>query len=170
MTRLPQLYLIFPPFFSLLESLSDIDVLSWIPMNPEFECRGTAVPSFTMRTLYPLLTSLIEDICKYTNKWLRTFDILLVILVKTNMLYISKINIYIYIHCSIRICSVLDHFGYRAPDLNVWNHLTWYSEDRTLQWLQALRAEMNPHHVHRARVLPPRGRSQYSGHHQSHHG
>ena len=63
------------------------------------------------------------------------------------MLYISKINIYIYIHCSIRICSVLDHFGYRAPDLNVWNHLTWFSEDRTLQWLQALRAEMNPHHV-----------------------
>ena len=25
--------------------------------------------------------------------------------------------------------------------------MTWYSEDRTLQWLQALRAEMNPHHI-----------------------
>ena len=24
----------------------------------------------------------------------------------------------------------------------------WYSEDRTLQWLQALRAELNPHEVH----------------------
>ena len=57
------------------------------------------------------------------------------------------INVYIYIHCSIRICSVFDHFGYQAPDLNAWNHLTWYSEDRTLQWLQALRAEMNPHHI-----------------------
>ena len=54
---------------------------------------------------------------------------------------------HIYIHCSIRICSVFDHFGYRAPDLNAWNHLTWYSEDRTLQWLQALCAEMNPHHI-----------------------
>ena len=42
---------------------------------------------------------------------------------------------------------MFDHFGYRAPDLNAWNHLTWYSEDRTLQWLQALRAEMNPHHI-----------------------
>ena len=63
------------------------------------------------------------------------------------MLYISRINVYIYIHCSIRICSVFDHFGYQAPDLNAWNHLTWYSEDRTLQWLQALRAEMNPHHI-----------------------
>ena len=63
------------------------------------------------------------------------------------MLYISRINISIYIHCSIRICSVFDHFGYRAPDLSAWNHLTWYSEDRTLQWLQALRAEMNPHHI-----------------------
>ena len=42
---------------------------------------------------------------------------------------------------------MLDHFGYKAPNLDVWNHLTWYSEDRTLQWLQALRAEINPHHV-----------------------
>ena len=63
------------------------------------------------------------------------------------MLYISDIHIYIYIHCSIRICSVFDHFRYQAPDLSVWNHLTWYSEDRTLQWLQALWAEMNPHHI-----------------------
>ena len=50
-------------------------------------------------------------------------------------------------HCTIHICSVFDHFGYRAPDLNAWNHLTWYSEDQTLQWLQALRAEINPHHI-----------------------
>ena len=63
------------------------------------------------------------------------------------MLYISEINVSIYIHCSIRICSVFDHFSYQAPDLNAWNHMTWYSEDRTLQWLQALRAEMNPHHI-----------------------
>ena len=63
------------------------------------------------------------------------------------MLCISRMNISIYIHCSICICSVFDHFGYKTPDLNAWNHLTWYSEDRTLQWLQALRAEMNPHHI-----------------------
>ena len=53
----------------------------------------------------------------------------------------------VYIYYSIRICSVFDHFRYRAPDLNAWNHLTWYSEDQTLQWLQALHAEMNPHHI-----------------------
>ena len=53
----------------------------------------------------------------------------------------------VYIHCSIRICSVFDHFRYRAHDIHVWHHLTWYSEDRTLQWLQALRAELNPHHI-----------------------
>ena len=53
----------------------------------------------------------------------------------------------VYIHCSIRVCSIFDHFGYRVPNINSWNHLTWYSEDRTLQWLQALRAELNPHHI-----------------------
>ena len=57
------------------------------------------------------------------------------------------VNFYIYIHCSIRICSVFNHFGYRAPNLNSWNHLTWYSKDQTLQWLQALWAEINPHHI-----------------------
>ena len=25
--------------------------------------------------------------------------------------------------------------------------MTWYSEDRTLQWLQALQAKINPHHI-----------------------
>ena len=54
---------------------------------------------------------------------------------------------YIYTIYSIHVCSVFDHFGYRAPDINSWNHLTWYSEDRTLQWLQALQAEINPHHI-----------------------
>ena len=53
----------------------------------------------------------------------------------------------VYIHCSICVCSIFDHFGYRVPNINSWNHLTWYSEDRTLQWLQALRAELNPHHI-----------------------
>ena len=76
-----------------------------------------------------------------------TLDIPLVISLKLIVLYISRINVYIYIHCSIHICSIFDHFGYRAPDLTAWNHLTWYSEDRTLQWLQALRAEINPHHI-----------------------
>ena len=51
-------------------------------MNPEFECRGMAVPSFMTRTLYQPPTSLIEDTCKYTDIWLCTFDISLVILLK----------------------------------------------------------------------------------------
>ena len=79
MTRTPQFYLIFPPFFSLLESLSNIDVLSWIPMNPGFECRGTAVPSFTTRTLYQPPTSLIEGTCEYIDIQLCTLGIPLVI-------------------------------------------------------------------------------------------
>ena len=116
-------------------------------MNPGFACRGTAVPSSTMRTSFQPPIFLIEDTCEYT-------DISIYIryslsnLFKTNVLYISGINVYIYIHCSICICSIFNHFRYRAPDLNAWNHLTWYSEDRTLQWLQALRAEINPHHIH----------------------
>ena len=43
------------------------------------------------------------------------------------------------------MCLTISGIG--LSDLNVWNHLTWYSEDRTLQWLQALWAEMNPHHI-----------------------
>ena len=54
----------------------------------------------------------------------------------------------VYIHCSIRICSVFDHYGHRVPEITSWKHLMWYSEDRTLQWLQSLRAELNPHEVH----------------------
>ena len=54
----------------------------------------------------------------------------------------------VYIHCSIRICSVFDHYGYGAPEITSWKHLMWYSEDRTLQWLESLRAELNPHEVH----------------------
>ena len=116
-------------------------------MNPGFACRGMAVPSSTTRTSFRPPTFLIEDTCKY-------IDIIIYIrysfsnLFKTNVLYISEINVYIYIHCSICICSVFDHFGYQVPDLHTWNHLTWYSEDRTLQWLQALQAGINPHHIH----------------------
>ena len=139
----------FSPFFLILESSSVTEDLSWIPMNPGFACRGTAVPSFMTRTLSLPLTFLIEDTCEYL-----CIDMTICIryslsnLSKTIVLYISRINVYIYIYCSIHICSIFDHFGYRAPDLNVWNHLTWYSEDQTLQWLQALRAEINPHHIH----------------------
>ena len=38
------------------------------------------------------------------------------------------------------MCCVLDHYGYKHPDYESWTHLTWYSQDRVLQWLQALRA------------------------------
>ena len=129
----------FSPFLLILVSSSITEDLSWIPMNPGFACRGTAVPSFTMRTLSLPPIFLIKDTCEYMY-----IDMTIYIryslsnLSKTIVLYISRINVYIYIYCSIRICSIFDHFGYRAPDLNAWNHLTWYSEDQTLQWLQAL--------------------------------
>ena len=66
-TRSPQFYLIFPPFFSFLVSLSNTDILSWIPMNPGFTCRGMAVPSFTMRTLFLPPIFFIEDTCEYID-------------------------------------------------------------------------------------------------------
>ena len=116
-------------------------------MSPELRCKGTVVPSFTMRTSYPPLTFSIGDTCEYMDIQLCTFDIPLILLLKLICFTFEKFYIHVYIHCSIHICSVFDHFGYRAPDLNAWNHLTWYSEDWTLQWLQALHAEMNPHHI-----------------------
>ena len=117
-------------------------------MNPGSACRGMAVPSSTTRTLFRPPIFLIEDTCEYTDITIYIrYSLGSLFFFKTNVLYISGINVYIYIPCSICICSIFDHFRYRAPDLNAWNHLTWYSEDRTLQWLQALRAEINPHHI-----------------------
>ena len=34
--------------------------------------------------------------------------------------------------------------GYQHLDFDSWTHLTWYSEDHVLQWLQALRANLYP--------------------------
>ena len=45
---------------------------------------------------------------------------------------------------SLRLCCTLDHFGYQHPDFDSWTHLTWYSKDRVLQWLQALQATLHP--------------------------
>ena len=104
------------------------------------------VSSSMMRTLYLHLTFSIGDTCKYTDILLCTFDIFMISLFKLVCFTFQRL-MSVYIHCSIRICSVFNHFGYRAPDINSWNHLTWYSEDRTLQWLQALRAELNPHYI-----------------------
>ena len=45
---------------------------------------------------------------------------------------------------SLQLCCIFDHYGYTHPDYNTWTHLTWYSQDRVLQWLQALRANIYP--------------------------
>ena len=100
-----------------------------------------------MRTLLLHLTSSTGDTCKYTDILLCTFDIFMISLFKLVYFTFQRL-MPVYIHCSIRIGSVFDHYGYRAPDITSWKHLTWYSEDRTLQWLQALRAELNPHEIH----------------------
>ena len=104
------------------------------------------VSSSKMRISYPCQISSTGDTCKYTDILLCTFDISVISLFKLVCFTFQRL-MSVYIHCSIRICSVFDHFGYKTPDLNTWNHLTWYSEDCTLQWLQALRAELNPHHI-----------------------
>ena len=45
---------------------------------------------------------------------------------------------------SLWLCCIFDHYGYTHPDYNTWTHLTWYSQDRVLQWLQALHANIYP--------------------------
>ena len=39
---------------------------------------------------------------------------------------------------------MFDHFGYGHPPYDSWSNLTWYSLDRTLQWLSAQRVRLNP--------------------------
>ena len=99
-----------------------------------------------MRTSSPHQISSTGDTCKYTDILLCTFDISVISLFKLVCFTFQRL-MSVYIHCSIRICSIFDHYGYRVPDITSWKHLTWYSEDRTLQWLQALRAELNPHQI-----------------------
>ena len=55
----------------------------------------------------------------------------------------SLLNFY-FIPYSLHLCCTLDHFGYQHADFDSWTHLTWYSEDRVLQWLQALWATLHP--------------------------
>ena len=45
---------------------------------------------------------------------------------------------------SLQLCCIFDHYGYTHPDYNTWTHLTWYSQDQVLQWLQALCANIYP--------------------------
>ena len=42
------------------------------------------------------------------------------------------------------LCCIFYYYGYTHPDYNTWTHLTWYSQDRVLQWLQALHANIYP--------------------------
>ena len=128
-------------------SLSDIGARYWTLTSPEPRCSDMVVSSSMMRTLLLHQTFSTEDTCKYTDILLCIFDIFMISLFKL-VYFIFQRLIPVYIHCSIHICSVFDHYGYRAPDITSWKHLMWYSEDRTLQWLQALRAELNPHEVH----------------------
>ena len=137
----------FLSFFPFPVSLSDIGVRYWTLRSPESRCKDMVVSSSMMRTLSLHLTSSTGDTCKYTDTLLCTFDIFMIPLFKLVCFTFQRL-MPVCIHCSIRICSVLDHFGYRAPDITSWKHLTWYSEDRTLQWLQALRAKLNPHEIH----------------------
>ena len=44
--------------------------------------------------------------------------------------------------CSLRLCAVLDHFGYPAPLFSGWQQAQWYNLHHTESWLRKLRKDI----------------------------
>ena len=53
--------------------------------------------------------------------------------------------------CSLRVCAVLDHFGYPTPPIGDWRHVKWYS----LQLVQQTLEEMQQQVTSGLTPLPP---------------
>ena len=53
--------------------------------------------------------------------------------------------------CSLRVCAVLDHFGYPAPPIGDWRHVKWYN----LRLVQQTLEEMQQRVTSRLTPLPP---------------
>ena len=53
--------------------------------------------------------------------------------------------------CSLRVCAVLDHFGYPAPPIGDWRHMKWYN----LRLVQQTLEEMQQRVTSRLTPLPP---------------
>ena len=53
--------------------------------------------------------------------------------------------------CSLRVCAVLDHFGYPAPPIGDWRHVKWYN----LQLVQQTLEEMQQRVTSGLTQLPP---------------
>ena len=44
--------------------------------------------------------------------------------------------------CSLRLCAILDHFGYPAPLFSGWQQAQWYNLHHTESWLCKLRKDI----------------------------
>ena len=53
--------------------------------------------------------------------------------------------------CSLRVCAVLDHFGYPAPPIGDWRHVQWYN----LRLVQQTLEEMQQRVTSGLTPLPP---------------
>ena len=53
--------------------------------------------------------------------------------------------------CSLRVCAVLDHFGYPAPPIGDWRHMKWYN----LRLVQQTLEEMQQRVTSGLTPLPP---------------
>ena len=53
--------------------------------------------------------------------------------------------------CSLRVCAVLDHFGYPAPPIGDWRHVKWYN----LRLVQQTLEEMQQRVTSGLTPLPP---------------
>ena len=53
--------------------------------------------------------------------------------------------------CSLRVCAVLNHFGYPAPPIGDWRHVKWYN----LRLVQQTLEEMQQRVTSRLTPLPP---------------
>ena len=44
--------------------------------------------------------------------------------------------------CSLRVCAVLDHFGYPAPPIGDWRHMKWYNLRLVQQTLEEMQQQV----------------------------
>ena len=47
-----------------------------------------------------------------------------------------------FVFFSLRLCAILDHFGYPAPLFSGWQQAQWYSLPKTEAWLRKLRKDI----------------------------
>ena len=80
--------------------------------------------SWTLLTSYVYLEGIFRDLHHFT------LDIFPNLLISLNFTF------------SLRLCTVLDHFGYPVPLFSGWQQAQWYSLHQTEAWLHKLRKDI----------------------------